>query len=101
MDPAYVDKLAKDNTGVKYLLGCEDLFDRTVDANGVKTKNSYEMVREFLSTITKKYRPNKFWVDKGREFAGDFEEFCKAEGIQIFLNGVRLRLHLLKAQNDP
>ena len=32
MDLAYVDKLAKDNNGVKYLLVRQDLFDRTVDA---------------------------------------------------------------------
>ena len=32
MDLAYVDKLAKDNNGVKYLLVRQDLFDRSVDA---------------------------------------------------------------------
>ena len=32
MDLAYVDKLAKDNNGVKYLVVRQDLFDRTVDA---------------------------------------------------------------------
>ena len=40
MDLAYVDKLAKDNNGVKYLLVRQDLFDRTVDAKGMKTKDS-------------------------------------------------------------
>ena len=38
MDLAYVDKLAKDNNGVKYLLVREDLFDRTVDAKEMKKK---------------------------------------------------------------
>ena len=38
MDLAYVDKLAKDNNGVKYLLVRQDLFDRTVDAKGMKEK---------------------------------------------------------------
>ena len=40
MDLAYVDKLAKDNNGVKYLLVRQDMFDRTVDAKGTKTKDS-------------------------------------------------------------
>ena len=40
MDPAYVDKLAKDNNGVKYLLDFQDLFDRTVHAKGNKSKDS-------------------------------------------------------------
>ena len=59
MDLAYVDKLAKDNNGVKYLLVRQDLFDRTVDAKGKKTKDSKEIVRAFLTMITKKNRPKK------------------------------------------
>ena len=69
MDLAYVDKLAKDNIGVKYLLVRQDLFDRTVDAKGMKKKVSKENVRAFLSMITKKNRPKKNWVVKGTEFA--------------------------------
>ena len=60
MDSAYVDKLAKDNNGVKYLLVCQDLFDRTVDAKGMKIKDSKETVPAFLSMITKKNSPKKF-----------------------------------------
>ena len=40
MDLAAVDKLVKENNGVKYLLVRQGLFDRTVDANGTKTKDS-------------------------------------------------------------
>ena len=39
MDLAYVDKLAKENQGVKYLLDRQDLFDRTVNARGMKIKD--------------------------------------------------------------
>ena len=59
MDLAYLDKLARDNNGVKYLLVHQDLFDRTVDAKGKKTKDSKETVRAFLTMITKKNRPKK------------------------------------------
>ena len=38
MDPAYIDKLAQENNGVKYLLVRQDLFDRTINAKGMKTK---------------------------------------------------------------
>ena len=72
MDLAYVDKLAKNNNGVKYLLVRQDLFDRTVDAKRKKTKDCKETVRAFLSRITKKNPPKKIRVDKGREFAGEF-----------------------------
>ena len=59
MDLAYVDKLAKDKSGVKYLLVRQDLFDRTSDAKGMKTKGSKETVRAFLTMITKKNRLKK------------------------------------------
>ena len=74
MDLAYVDKLAKDNNGVKYLLVRQDLFDRTVDVTGMKTKDSEETVRAFLTMITEKNRPTEFCVDKGTEFAGEFKK---------------------------
>ena len=84
MDWAYVDKLAKDNNVVKFLLVRQDVFDRIVDAKGMKTKDSKETVRAFLSTNTKKNRPIKIWVDKRTEFAGGFKKLCKAEGTQIY-----------------
>ena len=59
MDLAKVDKLAKDNIGVKYLLVRQDLFDRTVDAKGTKTKDSNETVKTFSKMISKKNRPKK------------------------------------------
>ena len=81
---AYVNKKAKDNKGVKYLLIRQDLLDRTVDAKVMKTKDSKETVRAFLTMITEKNRPKDVWVDKGTEFAGEFKELCKAEGKQIY-----------------
>ena len=59
MDLAYVDKLAKENNGVKYLLVRQDLFDRTVIAKGMKTKGSQETVKAFSAMITKRNRPKK------------------------------------------
>ena len=83
MDLAYNDKVAKDNNGVKYLLVCEDLFDGTVDAKRLKTKDSKETVRAVLTMITKKNRPTNFWVNKGTEFAREFKKLCKAGRTQI------------------
>ena len=84
MDLAYVDKLAKENNDVKYVLVRQDLFDRTVDAKGMITKDSKETVRTFSTMITQKNRPKKNWVDKGTELAGEFKKLCKAEEIQIY-----------------
>ena len=81
MDLTFVNKLAKDNNGVKYLLVRQDLFDRTVDAKQMKTRNSKETVRAFLTMITKTNWPKKTLVDKGTEFGGEFRKrkLCKAE----------------------
>ena len=84
MDLAYVDKVAKENNGVKYLLVHQNFFDRTVNAKGMKTKVSQETVKAFSPMITKRNRPKKIWVDKGTEFAGAFKKFCAAEGIHVY-----------------
>ena len=75
MDLAYVDILAKENNGVKCLLVRQDLLDRTVNAKGIKTKDSQETVKAFSCMITKRNRPKKTWVDKGTEFPGAFKKF--------------------------
>ena len=84
MDLAYVDKLAKENNGVKYLLVGQDLFDRTLNAKGMKTKDSEQTVKAFSSMITKSNRSEKIWDDKGTEFSGAFRKICTAEGLQVY-----------------
>ena len=59
MDQAYVDKLERDNNDVKYLLVRQDLFDRTVDAKGMKTRDLEETVKTISKMITEKNRPKK------------------------------------------
>ena len=78
MDFAYVDKLSKENNGVKFLLVHQDLFDRTVNAKGMKTKDSQETVKALSSMITKRNCRKKIWVDKGTKFAGAFKKFSAA-----------------------
>ena len=84
MDLAYVDKLAKDNSAVKTLLVRQDLLQRTVDAKEMKTKDSKETVKTLSKIINKKNRPKKVWVDQGTEYAGEFRNFCSAEGIENY-----------------
>ena len=60
------------------------MFDRTVDAKGMKTKDSKETVKTFSKMITTKTRPKEIWVDQGTEFAGEFKNFCSAEGIKNY-----------------
>ena len=101
MELAYVGELARDNNGVKYLLVRQDLFDRTVDAKGTKTKDSKETVRAFLTMTTEKNRLKKFWVDKSTEFARAFFKFAKLKDHNFTIQLVRLTLLLLNLQFDP
>ena len=84
MDLAYVDKLAKESNGVKYLQVRQGLIDRIVNAKRMKKKVSQETVKAFSTNITEKKRPRKIWVHKGTEFDGAFKKFCAAEGIQVY-----------------
>ena len=43
----------------------------------MKSKDSKETVRAFLSMITKKNRRKKISVDKRTEFAGEFKNYAK------------------------
>ena len=85
MDLAYVDKMAKENNGLKYLLFRQILFDRTVNATGMKTKDSQESVKAFSSMITKSNQPKKIWVNKGTELAGVFKNFLCCRRVTILL----------------
>ena len=54
MNLAIVDKLAKDKKGVKSLLVFfQGLFDRTIDAKGIRRKDSKETVQLILKKIIK------------------------------------------------
>ena len=57
MDLAYVDYLAKDDNVVKCLLVRQDLFDRNVDAKGMKTEGS----RDGLSIFEHDYNLIQSW----------------------------------------
>ena len=84
MDLPLVDKLTRDKNGVIYLLVRQDMFDRTIDAGGMKTKDSKETLKAFSKMITKRNRPEKIWVDRGTEFAGEFKKFCAGADIEIY-----------------
>ena len=85
MDLAYVDKLAKENNGVKYLLVRQDLFDRTVNAKGMKTKDSQETVQAFSSMITKRNRPKKIGLTREPNTLERLKRFVLLRGYMFTL----------------
>ena len=100
MDYAFVDKLAKENNGVTYLLNRLHLFDRTVDATGLKTKDSKETLKTFSTIILKTNPPQIVRVDDGTEFVGEFKNLTLPEHYNFTLQWVEPRLNLLNVQNS-
>ena len=58
------------------------MFDGTVFAKGMETKDSKEIVRTFSTMFSKKNCRKKVWVDNGTDFEGEFQKNCDAEGLQ-------------------
>ena len=101
MDLAYDDKLAKDKNSVKYLLVRQDLFDRTVDAKGMKTIDSKETIRAFLTMITKKITSTKIGLTREQNLLESLKTYAKLKDHKFVQQRVRPRLHLLNVQYDP
>ena len=99
MDLAYVDKLAKDNDGLKYLLVGQDLFDRTVNAKGMKTKDSQESESLFIHDY-KKEPTKKDLGWQGNRLLERLKSFVLLTGYKFTLLWVTLRQLLLNVQYD-
>ena len=82
---AYVDKLAKENNGVKYLLVRQDLFDRTVNAKRMKTKDSQETVKAFSSMFTKNIDQKRFGLTRRTKLLERLKSFVLQRGYKFNL----------------
>ena len=78
-----MDKLAKYNNGVKYLLVAVDVLSRFLRVEPMKTKSAADSTRAFKRMITKSI-PKKIWSDKGSEFEGEFKQPCDSKNIDIY-----------------
>ena len=85
MDLAYVDKLAKEINGVKFLLVRQDLLDRTVNAKGMKTKASQETVKAFSSRFTKGIDQKMFGLTREPNLPERLKSFVLLRGYKFSL----------------
>ena len=83
MDLAFVDKLASQNKGIKYLLVAVDIFSRFVRVQTMKTKYAKDTLQAFRKMISRKNTPENLWVDKGTEYGVTFKKFCKEKDIEV------------------
>ena len=83
IDVAYVDKLAKYNNGVKYLLVAVDVLSRFLRVVPMRSKSAPDAAKAFEKMI-EKVQPQKVWSDKGTEFKGAFKNLCDQRGIATY-----------------
>ena len=100
MDLAYIDKLAKQNNGVKYSLVRQDLFDRTVNAMEWKQKIPKKLWKTFYPWLQKIDR-KRFGLLTGLNLLERLKSFVLQRGYKFTLLWVRLRQLLLNVQYDP
>ena len=86
MDVAFMEKLADQNSGYRYLLIAVDVLSRFVRVQPIKSKSLRAVKEAFCKMLTKEPGkfPFKIWTDQGSEFRGDFKEFCNQNHIEIY-----------------
>ena len=72
---AYVDKVDKDKSGVKYLLVSQDALDRTVDAKRIRKR--FPRNGSCIFDRDHKKITQKIGVEKEAEIAGEVKNFAK------------------------
>ena len=64
-----MQSLSKKNKGIKYLLCVIDLYSKYAFVISLENKKGISVTNEFNKIIKQSNRkPNKIWVDQGREF---------------------------------
>ena len=90
-----MDKLSKENAGIKYLLIAVDCLSRFLRVEPLKLKYATTTVEAFKQMIKQK-QPKKVWVDAGTEFKGNFKTLCQVRNIEIYQTFSEKSLLLLK-----
>lgn len=96
IDLADMQQLANSNAGIRYLFVAVDVLSRYLWVEAIKSKTAKactEALKKIIANNEKSpkpkicretHRPEKIWVDKGREFAGEFASYCHQNGIEIY-----------------
>ena len=86
LDVAYMEKIAKFNDGVKYLLLAVDSLSRKIRVQPLKSKTALaaKLAFERMVNFETSEFPIKLWVDEGKEFKGEFKKFCRENQIEVY-----------------
>ena len=86
VDLADMQSLSRKNKGIKYLLCAIDLYSKYAFVIPLKDKKGISIVNAFNKIIKQSNRkPNKIWVDQGREFYNNvFEKWLSDNDINMY-----------------
>ena len=84
MDLAFVDKLANQNNGIKYLLVAGDVFSRSVRIQTMKTKFAKDTLQAFRNRISRKNTPEKLWLIEEHNIGEFSKKICKEKDIEVY-----------------
>ena len=86
VDLADMQSLSRKNKGIKYLLCVIDLYSKYAFVIPLKDKKGISIVNAFDKIIKQSNRkPNKIWVDQGREFYNNvFEKWLSDNYINMY-----------------
>ena len=78
-----MDKLAKDNNGVRYLLVAVNVLSRFLRVVPMRSTHAPDDAKAFEEMIEKVQQQN-VWSDKRTEFERAFKNFCDNRGIATY-----------------
>ena len=85
VDLADMQSLSRKNKGIKCFLCAIDLYSKYAFVIPLKDKKGISIVNAFNTTIKQSNRkPNKIWVDQGREFYNVFKKWLSDNDIIMY-----------------
>ena len=83
-DLAGMGSLSDSNRNVKYLICVIDIFTKYVQVKSLKDEKGKTILNAFIEIVNEYNRkPNKLWVDRGREFCNKIMQDCNPHIIKI------------------
>ena len=85
-DLVFVQDVAKQNNGVKYLLVAIDVLSKYAWVSPMKDKTGKSLIAAFNSILKNGRKPEKLRTDKGTEFVNaSFQDYLKKKGIDFYV----------------
>ena len=94
-----MDKPAKYNRNVKYLLVAVDCLSRYLRVEPLKTNYATETASAFKKLIKNK-QPQEVWIDDGTEFLGAFKTLFNKRKIHLYSTFSEKSLHSQRGTID-